>query len=132
MRPLSLAPCFSNLSQRQSLERFVQMILDNLAAGLRDHKIIEKLQISHMSYYRYKLALSKQIADFKSKISDEDIALAEEMLENRLTRDRVRIDTAALYTKNEDSSKIRHSWKKNSLCISNSYQIPTYRLGKSP
>jgi len=64
------------------------MILDSLAAGLLDRDIIEKLQIPHMSYYRYKHALSKQIANFKSKLSDENIALAGETVYNRLTRDR--------------------------------------------
>jgi hypothetical protein len=42
-----------------------------------------------MSYYRYKHALSKEIANFKTELSGDDIALAEQMLENRLTRDRV-------------------------------------------
>jgi hypothetical protein len=42
-----------------------------------------------MSYYRYKRELSKQIANFKSKITDEYIALAEDILCNRLTHDRV-------------------------------------------
>jgi AmiR/NasT family two-component response regulator len=65
------------------------MILDELSKGLREHDIIEKLQIPHMSYYRYKRALSKQIAYLKTKLSEQDVALAEQILENRLTRDRV-------------------------------------------
>jgi hypothetical protein len=77
------------LKLKRRREIIYQMILDELSKGSRDCDIIEKLQIPHMSYYRYKRALSKQIADFKTKLSDDDIALAKQMLENRLTQDRV-------------------------------------------
>jgi hypothetical protein len=54
--------------QKQKLKRelIYKMILEGLSKGLQDCDIIEKLQIAHMSYYRYKRALSKQIANFKT------------------------------------------------------------------
>jgi hypothetical protein len=64
------------------------MILDELSKGLRDCYIIEKLQIAHMTFTATR-ALSKQIANLKTKITEQDIALAQETLHNRLTRDRV-------------------------------------------
>ena len=78
------------------------MILDELSKGLRDCDIIEKLQIPHMTYYRYKRALSKQIANFKTKLSEQDIALAEQVLENRLTHDRVNAAHKAASPENDN------------------------------
>jgi hypothetical protein len=55
-----------------------------------------------MSYYRYKHALAEQIANLKTKITDDDIALAEETLYNRLTFDRVNAAYKARRPKNDN------------------------------
>jgi hypothetical protein len=55
-----------------------------------------------MSYYRYKRALSKQIANLKMKLSDEDITLVEETLHNRLTHDRVNAAYKAARPENDN------------------------------
>jgi len=51
---------------------------------------------------RYKGALAKQIANFKSKITEQDIALAEQMLENRFTHDRVNAADKAASPENDN------------------------------
>jgi hypothetical protein len=76
-----------------------QAILDELSKTLRDCDIIEKLQIPHMTYYRYKRALSKQIANLKTKPTEQDIALAEDILYNRLTRYRANTTHKAVFQK---------------------------------
>jgi hypothetical protein len=88
--------------QKLKREFIYQAILDELSKGLRDCDIIEKLQIPHMSYYRYKRALSEQIANFKTKITEQDITLAEEILYNRLTHDRVNAAYKAARPENDN------------------------------
>jgi hypothetical protein len=55
-----------------------------------------------MTYYHYKHTLSKHIANLKTKITEQDIALAQDIIYNRLTHDRVNADNKAARPKNDN------------------------------
>jgi hypothetical protein len=46
---------------------------------------MNKIQIPERTFYHCNRVLAKQIEEFKSKLSEEGLALAEEILEQRLT-----------------------------------------------
>jgi hypothetical protein len=71
------------LAQQYNRQYFYQLILDSLAEGLNDHEIIKRLHLSNRTYYRYKNALADKISYFQTKVSDSDIALAQEIYEMR-------------------------------------------------
>jgi hypothetical protein len=70
-------------------EYFLKLILEDMHAGLRDYEIIQKHKIAERTFYRYKAALAKQIKEIKEKQTQQDIILEEEILQQRLTHDRV-------------------------------------------
>jgi len=72
--------------EKRQREYLQEMILTELANGLKDADIIRKLQIPQTSYYHFKRALSNKIADIQLQVSETDIAMAQEIYEQRILK----------------------------------------------
>jgi hypothetical protein len=81
--------------EKRQREYLQEMILTELANGLKDADIIRKLQIPQTSYYRFKRALSNKIGDIQLQVSETDIALANEIYEQRVLKGYINARTKA-------------------------------------
>jgi hypothetical protein len=64
-------------------QRLMQMILEDVGAGLVDHQIMDKRGIDARTFYRYKKLIRRQCQKILDKQSEQDIAVAIFQLEQR-------------------------------------------------